>query len=84
MKAALNGLSEDNPQPSVRFLQEWSVVRAICENQRLEQEFWKVMDKAVGQRAGAMVSFLSIACHAARALGRQSERLEPFVVQVLK
>jgi hypothetical protein len=77
MEAALSGLIDDNPQPSVRFLQEWSVTRAIYLSAELEAVFWKTMDDAVKQRAGSMVSFLSIIGHVTRCLAR-SERLENF------
>lgn len=77
MEAALTGLIDDNPQPSVRFLQEWSVTRAIYLSVELEQVFWRTMDDAVQQRAGSMVSFLSIIGHVTRCLA-QSDRLENF------
>ena len=82
MAAALTGLIDDNPQPSVRFLQEWSIVRILYKHQRLEQVFWKTMDTAVEQRAGSMVSFLAIACQTARALSSMPERLQFFVSKV--
>lgn len=68
MEAALSGLIDDNPQPSVRFTQEWSVVRAIYSTRELETLYWKTMDNAVQQRAGSMVSFLAIIGHATRCL----------------
>ena len=77
MESALSGLVDDNPQPSVRFLQEWSVVRAIYHSQSLEIVFWNAMDKAVEQRAGAMVSFLSIIGHTTRCLV-ETDRLADF------
>lgn len=77
MEAALSGLVDDNPQPSVRFLQEWSVVRAIYRLPSLEPVFWKAMDTAMEQRAGAMVSFLAIIGHTTRCLVG-TDRLENF------
>ena len=77
MEAALAGLVDDSPQPSVRFTQEWSVVRALYRSPILEQRFWKALDDAVEQRAGAMVSFLSIVGHTTRCLVG-SDRLARF------
>lgn len=74
---ALNGLIDDNPQPSVRFVQEWTVMRLIYRVPKFEAEFWKLMDDAVAQRIGSMVSFLSITGHSTTCLAR-SERLENF------
>lgn len=82
MEAALNGLIDDNPQPSVRFLQEWSVVRVLVKDPSLEHLLWKALDRAVEQRAGSMVSFLAIAGHTARCLARMPGRLESFAAQV--
>lgn len=82
MEAALAGLVHDSPQPSVRFLLEWSAVRAISRLQALEVPFWKTMDQAVEQRAGSMVSFLSIIGHVARCL-LQTGRLENFASEAL-
>lgn len=82
MQAALSGLVDDNPQPSVRFIQEWSVVRAMYTSQSLETLFWKTMDDAVEQRAGSMVSFLSIIGHATRCL-IHSDRLTDFATNSL-
>ena len=85
MEAAIFGLVEDNPQPSVRFLQEWSVVRAIHSSAELENAFWKAMDAAVEQRAGAMVSFLAIVGHSARCLlhTQSDDRLLHFATNAL-
>ncbi|KZS02969.1 putative Methyltransferase TARBP1 [Daphnia magna] len=82
MEAALSGLVDDNPQPSVRFLQEWAVVRTIYHSPELEKVFWKTMDDAVEQRAGSMVSFLSIIGHETRCLA-DCERLATFASNAL-
>lgn len=82
MEAALSGLVDDNPQPSVRFLQEWTVVRTIYRSPELEKVFWKTMDDAVQQRAGSMVSFLSIIGHETRCL-TDCERLANFASNAL-
>ena len=82
MDAALTGLIEDNPQPSVRFLHEWAVVRAVVALPELEQLLWNSMDRAVAQRTGSMVSFLTIVGHISRCLGSISDRLHSFVLQV--
>lgn len=85
MEAAISGLIDDNPQPSVRFLQEWCVVRAINFSADLEGIFWTTMDSAVEQRAGAMVSFLAIVGHSARCLfyNRSEDRLLHFATNAL-
>jgi len=71
-----------NPQPSVRFLHEWAVVRAVVALPELEQLLWNSMDRAVAQRTGSMVSFLTIVGHISRCLGSISDRLHSFVLQV--
>jgi len=68
MESALTGLVNDNPQPSVRFLQEWSATRILLSMPQLQVSFWSHMDAAVDQRAGSMVSFLAIIGHATRCL----------------
>lgn len=78
---ALKGLIDDNPQPSVRFLQEWTVMRLIYRAPQFESLFWKLMDDAVAQRIGSMVSFLSIVGHSTACLS--GERLENFAANAI-
>jgi len=68
MESALTGLINDNPQPSVRFLQEWSAMRILLSMPQMQGTFWKHMDAAVDRRAGSMVSFLAIIGHTAQCL----------------
>ena len=77
LQCALTGLVEDNPQPSVRFLQEWNVIVVLARVPELHPVFWLSMDMAVEQRAGSMVSFLAISGHTVRCL-RKSEHFGSF------
>ena len=65
----LSRLIDDNPQPSVRFLHEWIVTRILVLVPAWRHHFWTTMDRAVDQRAGSMVSFLTIIGHTVRCLG---------------
>ena len=85
LEAALASLVRDNPQPSVRFMQEWSLISLLVDVPHLRCRFLAAMDEAVEQRAGSMASFLAVCGHATRCLAAAADAAEvpPWAAQVV-
>ncbi|CAG0895059.1 unnamed protein product [Darwinula stevensoni] len=56
-------LASGNPQPSVRYMQEWLIVLILNSRSELHDTFYTFMSKASVDRIGGMGSFVSILCH---------------------
>ncbi|XP_067009826.2 probable methyltransferase TARBP1 isoform X2 [Anabrus simplex] len=69
-----NCLLLENHQPSVRYQQEWMLVRLLFHHSDLRTEFWKVFHQASEKRTGSMCSFISVLYHLARVLPGGEDR----------
>lgn len=56
-------LEFDNQQPSIRYLQEWLILKIINLNKYLVRDFISVLEKSLEKRPGFIVSLLSVLIH---------------------
>ncbi|KAK2707722.1 hypothetical protein QYM36_015424, partial [Artemia franciscana] len=66
LEITVSQLVAENPQPSVRLLQEWVCVLIALSKPHLEEKLWNAERQAVAQRAGSIVSFIAIGLHLVR------------------
>ncbi|XP_071455025.1 probable methyltransferase TARBP1 isoform X2 [Hetaerina americana] len=75
MDSLCDSLQVESHQPSVKYLQEWLLVRILVHYPNLRQRMWTMFQQAGVKRPGCMSSFLCVAFHLSMALP-QSEQEE--------
>lgn len=64
----LRSIISENHQPSVRYQQEWLLVRILSKYSRLRNSFWTFFDEALEKRPGSLCSLISVAFHLCKIL----------------
>ncbi|XP_046388201.1 probable methyltransferase TARBP1 isoform X2 [Ischnura elegans] len=77
MNLLCDSLQIESHQPSVKYFQEWLLVRILAHHPKLRQTMWDEFQKAGVKRPGCMSSFISVIFHLSRALPH--EELEKFI-----
>ncbi|GLH14526.1 Putative methyltransferase TARBP1 [Gryllus bimaculatus] len=72
----------ENHQPSVRYLQEWILIRLMIKNPKAHFLIWDVFQAAAETKPGSLCSFISIVYHIARMLPKDG--LEEFIDKAIK
>nr|CAD7574392.1 unnamed protein product [Timema californicum] len=68
-----DSLLGDSHQPSVRYQQEWLLVRILHRHTKLRSTIWDVFSQAAEKRVGSLCSFISVVYQLVRILSHDQE-----------
>lgn len=58
-----NKIITENNQPSIRYLQEWLMLRIMLINSELRESIWEYFDEGLEKRTGSLCSLISVIYH---------------------